>query len=257
MPTELTAESQTTEPGALPSLSERLDEDWESLLGRLQSETKEERIAAAEVLGRWGGPRSVDPLCELLRDPDDEIRIAAAEALGSIGDQRAVQPLLAALRERCVGGSGRRQKRAGRMFVSGILGIVVGQAVLCATQDLNFGAMCGGLVIPVISWFGCRAARGPLFRAITQALARIAEARPTLEVREVLPELDVLSTDRIQQDAATRRALAAGRARIETLTAHFKSLPLPSASPAPEAATLPVPAQDAAPKGDNLPRAVG
>jgi HEAT repeat protein len=55
--------------------------------------------AAAEALGRIGDARAVEPLAAALADDKarDNTRGAAAEALGRIGDARAVGPLVAAL----------------------------------------------------------------------------------------------------------------------------------------------------------------
>jgi HEAT repeat protein len=57
------------------------------------------RWRAAEVLGRIGDRRAVEPLIALLKDEDAGVREAAAMALGRIRDPNAVQPLTAALED--------------------------------------------------------------------------------------------------------------------------------------------------------------
>jgi HEAT repeat protein len=56
------------------------------------------RQAAAEVLGKIGDPRAVEPLIAALKDAEWRVRAAAAYALGKIKDPRAVEPLIAALK---------------------------------------------------------------------------------------------------------------------------------------------------------------
>ena len=57
------------------------------------------RWRTAEVLGRIGDGRAVDPLIEALQDDDSGVREAAATALAKIGDPKAVQPLTEALED--------------------------------------------------------------------------------------------------------------------------------------------------------------
>jgi HEAT repeat protein len=57
------------------------------------------RRDAAEALGQMGDARAVEPLLEVLTDPDRDVRIGAANALGQIGDLSAVEPLLGSLRD--------------------------------------------------------------------------------------------------------------------------------------------------------------
>ncbi|MFQ5520302.1 MAG: HEAT repeat domain-containing protein, partial [Candidatus Methylomirabilia bacterium] len=65
----------------------------EPLITMLGAEDRGVRKAAAEVLGRMGEVRAVEPLIVALGD----VRAAAAQALGILGDGRAVEPLIAAL----------------------------------------------------------------------------------------------------------------------------------------------------------------
>lgn len=57
------------------------------------------RRQAAEALGRLRDPRAVEPLLQVLSDPDAVLRAKAIEALGSIGDIRAVPALIPFLGE--------------------------------------------------------------------------------------------------------------------------------------------------------------
>jgi HEAT repeat protein len=52
------------------------------------------RAAAAEVLGRIGGPAAVDILASALEDKDAGVREQAARALGHIDDVKAIPPLV-------------------------------------------------------------------------------------------------------------------------------------------------------------------
>jgi HEAT repeat protein len=71
----------------------------EPLLIALMDKDLSVRMAAAEVLGRIGDLRAVEPLIAVLNDNryDDVCKVAMA-ALGKIGDSRALEPLLAALK---------------------------------------------------------------------------------------------------------------------------------------------------------------
>ena len=55
--------------------------------------------AAAEMLGRLGDRRAVEPLISSLRDGSAELRRIASESLGNLGDSRAAEPLLELLLE--------------------------------------------------------------------------------------------------------------------------------------------------------------
>jgi HEAT repeat protein len=54
-----------------------------------------ERMVAAQILGKIGDPQGVEPLIGCLRDSDGSVILAAVRALGRLGDQRAVDPLIA------------------------------------------------------------------------------------------------------------------------------------------------------------------
>ncbi len=59
----------------------------DELLLALQSELAHVRAAVARALGESGSPLAVDPLRELLRDPESGVAVAAVEALGQLGPQ--------------------------------------------------------------------------------------------------------------------------------------------------------------------------
>ncbi len=67
-----------------------------SLLPIVDGGTKVEVI---EALGAARDPRAVEPLAELLNDPDDWVRRHAAGVLGELGDHRALEPLVDLLRK--------------------------------------------------------------------------------------------------------------------------------------------------------------
>ncbi len=69
-------------------------------VSRLGDEDFDVRWKAAEVLGKPGDSRAVEPLIAALRDEDFDVRWKAAEALGELGDPRAVEPLIATLRDK-------------------------------------------------------------------------------------------------------------------------------------------------------------
>jgi len=67
------------------------------LLTDLMSLNNEIQLGAAWSLVEVGDPHALDPLVELLTDPDSRISANAARGLGELGDQRAVIALTAAL----------------------------------------------------------------------------------------------------------------------------------------------------------------
>ena len=69
-------------------------EIWIEALREKNSDVRKE---AADVLGRIGDDRAVEPLIQTLRDEERAVRRSAAEALGKIGDTRAVEPLIRAI----------------------------------------------------------------------------------------------------------------------------------------------------------------
>lgn len=65
------------------------------LIGALQDSESKVRGTAANLLGRLGDSRAVEPLTKTLQDWD--VQVTAAESLGQLGDTRAVKPLIVAL----------------------------------------------------------------------------------------------------------------------------------------------------------------
>ena len=65
------------------------------LLRQLEDGTRDARIAAATLLGRFGDERAVAPLIGLLDAADAELASAAAGSLALLGDPRAFEGLLA------------------------------------------------------------------------------------------------------------------------------------------------------------------
>ena len=65
------------------------------LLRQLEDGTRDARIAAATLLGRFGDERAVAPLIGLLDAADAELASAAAGSLALLGDPRALEGLLA------------------------------------------------------------------------------------------------------------------------------------------------------------------
>jgi len=68
-------------------------------IGRLKATKPQERVAAAEELGRMRCEEAVDALVRALWDIRDDVRVAAAEALGRCGKEKAVDPLIALLED--------------------------------------------------------------------------------------------------------------------------------------------------------------
>lgn len=73
------------DPQAIPGLTGRLDDE------------PRVRRAAANALGAVGTDRALDPLVDLLEDPDESLRRIAASALGNASNPKPVEPLARAL----------------------------------------------------------------------------------------------------------------------------------------------------------------
>jgi hypothetical protein len=86
----------TSGEGGIEETLTRIDDSAvEVLTEALTDEYIKVRKTAAEVLGKIGDARAVEPLIEALED--EEVRKHATRALGEIGDDRAVEPLIKAL----------------------------------------------------------------------------------------------------------------------------------------------------------------
>lgn len=207
---------------------------------RLQSTEPLERAAAAAALSRFGGD-GMAPLCRALEDPEPVVRGAAAMALGTVGDRSTIQPLLGALKTSCKGGSARRQYWIGLVLLAAavlvFLGFVTGLAIL----------KTGGAMSGMFSTFfnlsnqalEKQRRRNRLSGVIVDALLRVAEREPAPELRTVLPEVQALAADFVQQSKDTRALSRKAAVRIEALTEKLRYLPIPAENPAPAAAQLP------------------
>ncbi len=207
---------------------------------RLQSTEPLERAAAAAALSRFGGD-GMASLCTALADTEPVVRGAAAMALGTVGDRSTIQPLLAALKTSCKGGSARRQYWIGLVLLVAaalvFLGFVTGLAFLKAGGAM--GAMYSSLFIAFRQALERRRRRNRLSGVIVDALLRVAEREPAPELRAVLPEVQALAADFVQQSKDTRALSRKAAARIEVLTEKLRDLPIPAENPAPAPAQLP------------------
>ncbi|HEU5149751.1 MAG TPA: HEAT repeat domain-containing protein, partial [Iamia sp.] len=151
------------------------------------------RAAAAELLGRTGGPAHVAALVDRLADRDPEVRAVAARALGRIGTPSAVAPLLAAL-------DGRRPIPMG-IVGSALLGVgPEGTAPLrYALQAGEASPVARALAVEVLGLHGALEAAGVLADRTTdrdeavevriraaRALGRIGSPRSVAALASVL-----------------------------------------------------------------------
>jgi HEAT repeat protein len=86
------------EPGVQASLEAAVlaigTDAVEPLLARFEQGTRNERLAAASMLGRLGDRRAVPPLVESLAGADADLASAAAGALATLGDARALDGIV-------------------------------------------------------------------------------------------------------------------------------------------------------------------
>ncbi|MFN3648511.1 MAG: HEAT repeat domain-containing protein [Armatimonadota bacterium] len=229
------------------------------LAGALESSVWDTRLAAVQVLGRLHLPEVVPHLLRTLTDREPRVRIAAVEALGAIGDETAVRPLHDLLRSEFVGGPfTRRWRLSPTVFL-----------VLALSGFLLLRMLTGDLAVVTAVWavwavvFGFGIAvdcsreriqqRGRVTQAVTEALVKIAERRPSPEMRQVLPDLRRMVSDPLVQNRETRQVSRAAIQRIEALTESLKTLPLPGTASGDEAS---LPRVGEAPSADpqTLPR---
>jgi HEAT repeat protein len=72
----------------------------------LKDPDPDQRIFAADILGRSGAAAAVAPLCRaLLHDPESNVRYQAAVSLGEVGDKSAAECLGQAMATRNGSGS--------------------------------------------------------------------------------------------------------------------------------------------------------
>ena len=236
----------------------------DTLLRDLREGTTEQRQQAAQALRDYG-TAAVEPLCLALRDKDLNVRVVAAESLGQVGDARAVQPLLDALRDCFVFRSSRAHLIIGAICV--LLAGMLWLSAVILTMELGLSVFWRVLIkavavmvslvpcIPLLFKFKATPEEfDRVCQSIIDALKRIAEREPVPELRAAIPDLSCLATDDIYQKRQTRNAAREAAQRIETLTEQLKSLPLPAAAPAPDAATLPRAVEANAQETERLPR---
>ncbi|HTE18392.1 MAG TPA: HEAT repeat domain-containing protein [Armatimonadota bacterium] len=245
-------------PQAVPDTLQAIREQraaCEKALAYLEEGASAARLKAVAAL-RDRQPWAIEDLCRALKDEDQDVRIAAAAALGEVGDDRAIQPLAEALRECFVGRSARTQATTGLLIVATVVLFFSGFAMGLFWLDsgLAFFSVSYWIIPSVIIYFRLRRLRGEFCPVITEALARIAERHPTLELRNVLPDLRAVAADPLQQEKGTRAASRAAADRIDALTEKLQSLPLPASTPAPDVAALPRPADAPTPDVETLPR---
>jgi bilin biosynthesis protein len=69
------------------------------LISEVEHGQREDRVAAAKMLGKLGDAQAVDALIQALHDPDRSVYLSAARTLGRLGDP-ALEPLLHALQDK-------------------------------------------------------------------------------------------------------------------------------------------------------------
>lgn len=95
----LLAELVTVDEWASPRIAEVLVSFGRDIVPELIAALGDEknanvRVWAAQILGRLGDPRAVQPLLSRASDRSEQVRMSVAEALGKLGDQRAVNELM-------------------------------------------------------------------------------------------------------------------------------------------------------------------
>ncbi len=122
--------------------------------GMLGSRRRWQRARAAENLGHLSGPEAIDPLKQLLADPDETVRAVAARALARIGTSEAAQAL------------------------ANILDDPSGLTRLRVAENL---ARVGSLAVePLVEIMSTRKQQAPIMAAEVLGNLRAAEARPAL-----------------------------------------------------------------------------
>lgn len=186
-------------------------------------------------------PEAVPLLCHALEDDDAQVRWAAAEALGRIGDPRALGPLRKEITRSASGGSSQRQLVTCRCLLAfrtmGLFSFlwfapVLEQvpAPLRGTFALTY-FLCWLLVVFQFWLVDVKGVskRTRARRSAIRGLVRITEAHATAEVQQSLPELRAMAANPLVYDRGTRRACREAARRIQVLTAHIRSLPVPAA----------------------------
>jgi hypothetical protein len=188
----------------------------------------------------------VEPLLQVLGDPDGLLRTHAIWALGEIGDARAVPALIPFLGEETEGGSDNKAAAAALRQLG------EGRLVEAFAQTLR------GSKAALESWPGKY--RREVVQAFIRALdspdagpaVQSAEALAELGAVEALPALRAQSRVRHFGDERTEERWAQAVAQLEA----WAALPRPADAPlSPE--TLPRPAGEPEPSPETLPRPIG
>lgn len=205
----------------------------------------EVRLAAIHSLAAIGGPLATGLLIRAVQDDQLQTRVAAAEALGMLAGEEALLPLKEAYLRCFMGRSPRRHRFIGSLLllaVTGLLLIYLKQALSgswIAAVNLLFPVVYLSFFVGV-GFYLLRSRRDT--RTIMAALLKVAERSPRPDLDGLLPELQVITRDRLMYDPAAREAARAAAEHIKSLSAEFLNLPVPAA-PAPDAAeALPIPA---------------
>jgi HEAT repeat protein len=189
------------------------------------------RLKAAEALGRLGDTHGVPFLIEALDDPTPSVRREAVRGLGNIRDAQAVLPLCEVVK----GGS----QGLGPLALDSL--VKIGEAAvlpLCevaGSGSISFretairllGAVGDGRAVPTL----CLALGEKDIRLRTEAaaaLASIAERCHAPETRKALQQLQRLQRRRWLTEGTEVDLYGQVIQRIETSTAEWRSLVLPS-----------------------------
>lgn len=220
----------------------------------LASGSRGEKLEAATALLQYG-EAALEPLCSALSDPDDRIKVAAARALAELGDSRAVPSLTAALRKGLSGGTARSHFLAAGRAVFWAIGAttVAGCVVTLLGVPLLYSLLGYPPCIITLNWLLARRARSRVHQVFTDVIVALAEAKPTPELRELLPDLRMLAVDRLQQEPEARQAFSGAAERIDLLTRDLRVLPIAATGPPLDTDALPRPAKASEPGAENLP----
>jgi hypothetical protein len=224
---------------------------FQSLLEDTQSRNSWLRVRAAEHLDRFG-PEAVDPLIALLQDERTEVRISAARALGRVGDERALQPLLQTLRQSFWGGNG-----WSNLLIGGLVAVGVALLILGFLRGFNHGGAWWWVIYSGGLWRSIaqrRQQRSQLVGVVTEAITNVAERHPTPELGLAVGDLNLAAADHVRNTAETRAASRRAAQRIQELVQEVRTLPVTSAPPGVDEASLPVPALNPEPEAELLPR---
>lgn len=228
------------------------------LISRLHHGKVGARVTALSELRAKMGTRAAGLLCAALQDPHVRVRIAAATELGILRDPNTIQPLIQALRA-----SRSPQSRFGFHLVDGLEKLCWLIAVgLLFFRYWRLAAMAGGTAFvlrfifrPMVEGFWwSEHDGGTLQAAIANALAEIAEHRPSPAAAAAVAELRSLCATELSEIAKPRDLCREAADRIEAATADYRQLPLAAEAPKSHEDALPLPAQKPDFEAETLPR---